>query len=209
LWDVCCANTLRTLPDVKARHARYQPAGLRVIGVHASGFRPSREADAVRAAAGELDIRYPVVIDVEFEIWQLYGNLGWPARYLFNDRGLLSYYHYGEGAYDETEMAIQELVGVSAQPLQALRPEDVPGARLTPPSDDVEGPYSGPYEAGSVWAVLDGTGSVTVNGATFTLARPGCYELISHPRSTAGTLELALGPGVQCHAVCFMPGLAA
>jgi hypothetical protein len=207
-WDFCRPNSIRTLPYVKAWHERYADAKLRVIGVHTSGFEPSRDPDAVRAAVARLEVPYPVVVDVEYEIWGLYGNLGWPARYLFNQEGLLAHYHYGEGGYDETEFAIQELLGLERPTLAPLRPEDAPGALLAMQSDDVEGPYSGPYEAGGVWAVLDGHGAVSANGETIAVEHPGCYELISHARSTAGTLELTVGQGVRCHAVCFTPGLA-
>jgi thiol-disulfide isomerase/thioredoxin len=208
-WDFCRANSIRTLPYVKAWHERYEPLGLRVVGVHAAGFEPSRDPDEVRAAVPRLDIPYPVVVDVEFEIWKRYGNLGWPARYLFNQDGTLFDYHYGEGGYPETERAIQELLGVERQPLAPVRPEDAPGAQLAIQSDDVEGPYSGPYEAGGVWAVLDGHGSVHANGREYVVEHAGCYELIAHPRSTAALLELVVGEGVNCHAVCFTPGLAA
>ena len=37
-WDFCRPNSLRTLPYLKAWHERYAGAGLRVIGVHASGL---------------------------------------------------------------------------------------------------------------------------------------------------------------------------
>ena len=208
-WDFCRANSIRTLPYVKAWHERYESIGLRVIGVHTSGFEPSYDPDAVRAAVARLEVRYPVVVDVEYEIWGLYGNLGWPARYLFNEQSLLFDYHYGEGAYEETERAIQELLGIDQPTLPPLRPEDAPGARLAQQSEDVDGPYSGPYEAGAVWAVLDGSGSVSANAGTLAVDHAGCYELISHPRSTAGELELVIGEGVNCHAVCFTPGLAA
>ena len=137
-----------------------------------------------------------------------YGNLGWPARYLFGPNGRLFDYHYGEGGYDETERAIQELLEIDEPLLEPLRPEDAPGAQLTPQTGDVEGPYSGPYEAGGVWAVLDGEGSVTANGRTIAVTHAGAYELVSHARSTAGELDLQLGEGVTCHAVCFTPGLA-
>jgi thiol-disulfide isomerase/thioredoxin len=207
-WDFCRANSIRTLPYLKAWHERYEPAGLRVIGVHASGFAPSADPDRVRDAVGRLGVPYPVVVDVEYEIWKLYGNLGWPARYLFNQDGLLFDYHYGEGGYDETERAIQELTGTPGPTLEPLRPEDAPGAELVPQSEDVDGPYSGPYEAGAVWAVLDGDGTVSANGADLPVAAPGCYRLISHPHSTRGRLALSIGEGVQCHAVCFTPGLA-
>ena len=209
-WDFCRPNSIRTLPYMRAWHQRYQELGLRVIGVHASGFEPSADADAVREAVARLEVPYPVVVDVEYEIWQQYGNLGWPARYLFTQEGLLFEYHYGEGGYQETEQAIQELLGLSEQStVPPLRPEDVPGALLAPQSEDVEGPYSGPYDAGGVWAVLDGSGFVVANGRELKVDHPGCYELIAHERSTHGELELAIGEGVRCVAVCFTPGLQA
>jgi hypothetical protein len=207
-WDFCRPNSLRTLPYVKAWNERYGPSGLRVIGVHTAGFAPSRDPDAVRAAVARLNIPYAVAIDSEQEIWQLYGNLGWPARYLFNGDGYLEHYHYGEGAYEETELAIQALVHVSRPTLAALAPEDAPGAQLRIQSEDVEGAYSGPYEAGGVWAVLAGSGAVLANGRRIAVEHPGAYELISHPRSTAGVLELELEGDVECHAVCFTPGRA-
>ncbi len=203
-WDFCRVNSLRTLPYLKAWHERYPE--LRVIGVHTAGFDPSRDPDAVVAAVARLRIPYAVVVDAEHEIWELYGNLGWPARYLFDQQGKLFDFHYGEGGYAETELVIQELLGLEREPLEPLRPEDDPDAELTPQSDDVPGPWSGAYEAGGVWAVLDGHGSVSANGAEIAVEHPGCYQLLSHERHTHGELDLQLGPGVTCHAVCFTPG---
>ncbi len=207
-WDFCRPNSIRTLPYLEAWHERYEADGLRVIGVHASGFAPSADPGAVPGAVQRLGIAYPVVVDGELELWHEYGNLGWPARYLFNQQGRLFDYHYGEGAYADTELAIQELLGVGRPTLAPVRPEDEPGARLSVQSEDVAGAYSGPYEAGGVWAVLDGSGIVTANGRSISVQHPGAYELIAHERSTAGVLELEIGEGVRCHAVCFTPGLA-
>jgi thiol-disulfide isomerase/thioredoxin len=207
-WDFCRPNSIRTLPYLKAWHERYEEAGLRVIGVHASGFEPSADPAAVEAAVARLGIDYPVVIDTEHQIWQEYENLGWPARYLFTAEGRLFEYHYGEGAYDETERAIQELLGIERELVAPQHPEDAPGAIVVPPSEIVEGAYSGHYEAGGVWAVLDGNGAVTVDGQSIVVDHPGAYELIEHQRSTAGELRLTLGDGVTCHAVVFTPGLA-
>src|SRR5207302_9616257 len=47
-WDFCRPNSIRTLPYMKAWHERYAERGLRVMGVHAGGFEPSRDLDAVR-----------------------------------------------------------------------------------------------------------------------------------------------------------------
>jgi hypothetical protein len=228
-WDFCRPNSLRTLSYVKAWHERYAEHGLRTIGVHSPGFDVSREEQAVRDAVARLGIEYPVLIDSELEVWQEYENAGWPARYLFDGRARLFEYHYGEGAYAETELAIQELLGVKREPLAPLRPEDAPGALLAAQTEDQPGAYSGPYEAGGVWAVLAGAGMVRVNiepaagDATspgesglaksaaandLAVTHPGAYPLIEHERHSAGTLELEVGPGVRCYATCFTPGMA-
>ena len=219
-WDFCRPNSLRTLPYLQAWHERYAEAGLRIVGVHSPGFEPARDEDAVRAAVARLGIEYPVLIDRELELWRDYENQGWPARYLFDGRARLFEYHYGEGAYAETELAIQELLGVEREPLEPIRPEDAPGAQLLPQTKDQEGAYSGPYEAGGVWAVLDGSGTVRVDARAtddaseptaateLQVSHPGAYPLLEHERHTAGTLTLELGPDVECLATCFTPGLA-
>jgi thiol-disulfide isomerase/thioredoxin len=208
-WDFCRVNSLRTLPYLKAWHERYAEAGLRVIGVHTGGFLPARETPNVVAAVERLGIEYPVVIDERLEIWDFYGNEGWPARYLWDQKGALHSLHYGEGAYEETEREIQALLGVERDVLAPLRPEDAVGVLLPAQTADQPGAYSGPYEAGGVWAVLDGQGEVTVNGRTFTVSEPGCYPLAEHSHHTAGVLELHVGEGVTCHATCFTPAVAA
>src|SRR5919205_1241901 len=98
-WDFCRVNSLRTLPYLRAWHERYADAGLRIIGVHTGAYPPSRDDDEVRAAVERLGIPYPVVIDTDLQVWDLYGNEGWPARYLWNQDGALFSLHYGEGAY--------------------------------------------------------------------------------------------------------------
>jgi hypothetical protein len=207
-WDFCRVNSLRTLPYVRAWHERYTEAGLRVIGVHAPGFEPSRSEQAVRAAVERLEVAHPVCIDADLLVWDLYGNRGWPARYLFNREGLLHDFHHGEGAYAETELAIGELLGIEVEPVAPVRPEDDPETLLVPQTADQPGAWSGPYEAGGVWAVLDGAGVVRANGREIAVDHPGAYALVEHDRHTAGVLDLDVGPGVTCHATCFTPGLA-
>ncbi|HEX5146239.1 MAG TPA: redoxin domain-containing protein [Conexibacter sp.] len=205
-WDFCRVNSLRTLPYLKAWHERYAADGLRVVGVHSAGFDVSRDADAVRAAVARLGIEYPVLIDAELETAEQYGIQGWPSRYLWDGEGRLADFHVGEGGYDEAERAIQRLLGVEREPLAPVRPEDAPGALLQAQTEDQPGPYSGPYEAGGVWAVLSGAGTVHANGRETAVAHPGAYPLIEHDRHTSGVLDLQVGDGVTCHAVCFTPG---
>jgi hypothetical protein len=74
---------------------------------------------------------------------------------------------------------------------------------------DQPGPYSGPYGAGGVWAVLGGTGELHVNGERVAVDWPGARQLVVHPHHVEGVLDLEVGQGVTCFATCFTPGLAA
>ena len=210
-WDFCRVSSLRTLPYVKAWHDRYAEAGLRVVSVHSPGFEPSRDESGVRAAVERLGIEHPVLIDAQLRLWTAYDNEGWPARYLWApaERGhVLHEFHYGEGGYRETELAIQELLGVERELVPPVRPEDDPEARVVVPTRDRAGAWSGPYEAGGVWAVLSGSGSVRANGRAIEVSHPGAYALVEHERHATGVLDLDVGDGVTCHAVCFTPGVA-
>jgi hypothetical protein len=214
-WDFCRANSLRTLPYVRAWHERYAQHGLRVISAHAGGYPPSTDPAEVRAAVQRLEIEHPVVIDADFQLWREYGNEAWPARYLFDQRLRLHSMHYGEGAYDETEREICELLGMPCEPLEPLRPEDESGAPLAAQTAEQPGAWSGRYEAGGAWAVLERTAppeapspSVRANGREIAVAHSGCFALVEHERHSAGELALEVGDGVICHAVQFTPGVA-
>ncbi len=203
-WDFCRANSLRTMPSVSAWHERYAQDGLVVVGAHAPGFRASAREEAVREAIVRLGVEHPVMLDTNFALWQDYENEGWPARYLWN----------GEGAYAETERAIQGLLGVERDLLEPVRAEDAPDARLVVPSEERrEEPWSGDYEAGAVWAVLEPRlgrreGTISVNGRELTVEHPGAALLIEHDRHSHSVLELDLSADVRCDAICFTPGLA-
>jgi hypothetical protein len=208
-WDFCRINSLRTLPYVKAWHERYAEAGLRVIGVHTGGFPCSRELANVEAAVARLGIEHPVVVDSGLEVWDLYGNEGWPARYLWDPRGALFSMHYGEGAYEETEREIGELLGIEVDPVPPVRPGDEPGAVLPAQTADQMGAYEGPYEAAGVHLVVDGAGEVRVNGRPFAVEHCGVLTVLEHGHHTEGVLEIDADDGVAVLSTCFTPGPAA
>ena len=209
-WDFCRVNSLRTLPYLTAWHERYaggRPA--RDRRPHRRASRPRASTENVVAAVERLGIEYPVVVDERLEIWDFYGNEGWPARYLWDQQGALYSLHYGEGAYQETEREIQALLGRRARrSCRPLRPEDAEGVLLPAQTADQPGAYSGPYEAGGAWAVLEGAGEVVANGRALRASTaPGCYPLVEHAQPHGRACSSSqLGAGVTCHATCFTPG---
>jgi thiol-disulfide isomerase/thioredoxin len=116
-WTFSCVNWLRTLPYVRAWAERYADHGLVVVGDHAPEFSFEHDLDNVRRAVGDLGVTYPVVIDNDFAIWRSFDNHYWPAVYLVDGDGRLRFHHFGEEAYEETERAIQRLLGVDDEPV--------------------------------------------------------------------------------------------
>ncbi len=114
-WTYSCVNWLRTLPYVRAWHERYRDRGLVVVGVHAPEFGFEHDFDNVSHAISELDVGYPVVIDNDFSIWRSFENHYWPAVYLADGDGRVRFHHFGEEAYEETERAVQQLLGVDEE----------------------------------------------------------------------------------------------
>lgn len=109
-WTYTCINCIRTLPYLKNWHEKYKDQGLVIIGVHAPEFEFEKDPENVAKAISDFQISYPVVQDNYFSTWRAYNNSYWPAKYLIDGQGNLRYYHFGEGSYDETEKAIQDLL---------------------------------------------------------------------------------------------------
>lgn len=151
-WDYTCINCIRTLPYVTSWHERYAPYGLVTIGVHSPEFRFGRARAQVEAAIEEYGIRYPVLLDNEYQTWDRFATRAWPTKVLIDAAGYVRYRVEGEGHYAHTEEAIQAALHLhnpeaSFPPIMdPLRPEDEPGAvcyRTTPEL------YAG-YERGSL-----------------------------------------------------------
>ncbi len=109
-WTYSCINCQRTLPYLRDWNAKYKDKGLVIIGVHAPEFEFEKSEKNVSQAISDFDITYPVVQDNDFATWRAYSNRYWPAKYFIDKDGYVRYSHFGEGAYDESEKVIQELL---------------------------------------------------------------------------------------------------
>ena len=219
-WDFARINSLRTLPYLTAWHERYADQGLRVIGVHSPGYSFGRDRNAAAAAVERLQVPFPILLDPEFEVWRLYGNKGWPGRYLFDRRGLLRHIHYGEGEYLETEETIHELLREIdpdlelPEPLEPLRPEDAPGVLLEAQTEDVVLPRERDrvelvrdWTDGEDWIEARDAGS----SATVEYVGGGAYAVLSGADVPPGVYEapdgkvVAESPGLRLHGFQFTP----
>ncbi len=104
-----CINWLRTLPYIRAWDQKYRQ-GLVVICVHTPEFTFEKKIENVRRAVQQMKIDFPVAVDNDYAIWRAFNNRYWPALYLIDARERLRQHHFGEGEYEQSEMAIQRLL---------------------------------------------------------------------------------------------------
>lgn len=109
-WTFTCVNWLRTFPYVRAWAEKYKEKGLVVIGVHTPEFPFEGDIDNVRAQAKALGVEYPVAVDSDYGVWQAFENNYWPALYFADAQGRIHTHHWGEGAYEMSEMIVQQLL---------------------------------------------------------------------------------------------------
>lgn len=112
-----CINCQRSFPHVVSWYSKYRDEGLEIIGIHTPEFAFEKDIDNVRAAMKEFGIEYPIVLDNEYATWNAYKNKYWPRKYLIDIQGNIVYDHIGEGAYEETEGKIRELLAERAMVL--------------------------------------------------------------------------------------------
>lgn len=109
-WTYTCINWLRTLPYLRAWSQKYKDHGLVVIGVHSPEFEFEKDVDNVRRAMKDLHIDYPVAVDSDHAIWRAFSNNYWPALYVVDAQGRIRHHQFGEGAYEQAERIIQQLL---------------------------------------------------------------------------------------------------
>ncbi len=128
-WTYSCINCIRTLPYIQGYWEKFKDMPFVLIGVHTPEFVFEKSQSNVADAIKKHGLTYPVAQDNDFGTWDAFANRYWPAKYLIDAEGYIRYTHFGEGAYEETDMAIQSLLkeigqAVSGERLAVSVPED-------------------------------------------------------------------------------------
>jgi thiol-disulfide isomerase/thioredoxin len=113
MWTFGCINCRNIIPSLREWHNKYSDEGLVIIGNHYPEFSYEADLENLKQAVIDLDVPYAVAQDNDRVTWNAYNNRYWPTLYLIDKRGHIRYVHIGEGAYEITEAAIQELLAES------------------------------------------------------------------------------------------------
>jgi peroxiredoxin len=128
-WTFACYNCRNTLTATQGWYDRHHADGLEIVSVHTPELEIERDPRNVEKAVRDQRITYPVALDPKYATWNAYDNHYWPAWYVIDARGRVRYVHIGEGAYDETERVIVDLLREARASEAAPRAGDKPSAR--------------------------------------------------------------------------------
>jgi hypothetical protein len=104
-----CINWRRTLSYMNRWYSDYGHQGLQIIGIHTPEFGFERERSNVESALRQLNVRFPIAQDNEYQTWRAWDNRAWPSFYLLDTRGV-RLVREGEGFSQEIENAIRSLL---------------------------------------------------------------------------------------------------
>jgi|GEM_PF-587577 len=119
-WSYSCVQCVDAIPYMKGWWSTYKRYGLQIVGIHSPSYVSEERLERVSQAVKDYGITYPVGFDDNFAVWRSFSNRVWPAIYLFDANGKLVYSHLGVGGYEETEAAIQSVLGVSPEQVEAI-----------------------------------------------------------------------------------------
>jgi hypothetical protein len=135
-YDGGLVTNINTLRYAKEWNRRYEGDGLSIIAIHSPFFEPSKVKFNATEVIGRTDTKIPVGLDMEREVYDLYGISSLPAFVLVRPGGRIASIVSGEKVYGDAERAIQDelkrikpgiILPLIAKP---MKPWDDPDARL-------------------------------------------------------------------------------
>jgi len=109
-WTYCCINCMHVLPDLRYLEEKYRDKPFVVIGVHSGKFSEEKDPENIRQAILRHNIRHPVAVDSDYEIWNAYGVRAWPTLVLIDPEGKIVEQLSGEGHRERLDRAIDRLL---------------------------------------------------------------------------------------------------
>jgi peroxiredoxin len=91
-----CINCIHNYPWYKEWQDSFDGKGVTIVGIHTPETHAEEDNEQLRLSLEKNGLKFPVAVDKEKKMWQLYYNNIWPAVYIIDKRGRLRYWWYGE-----------------------------------------------------------------------------------------------------------------
>lgn len=139
-----CINCIHMLPDEKKLEEHFGTR-LVVVGIDSPKFEASKTKDGLLSFIERYDLRHPVVLDPDMQMWNAYGVQAWPTLVLLGPDGNVAKTFIGEQSYEQLAAPVEAALAgappvskLSRLPLQPIaaktRALAIPGGVAVSPS---------------------------------------------------------------------------
>ncbi len=91
-----CHNCHANFEIYRRWHDQWHEKGVVVVGIQTPETSQERDPAAVKSAAAERKLEFPIIVDVASKNWDAWGNTMWPTVYVVDKNGYLRQWWAGE-----------------------------------------------------------------------------------------------------------------
>ncbi|HKW45255.1 MAG TPA: redoxin domain-containing protein [Candidatus Eremiobacteraceae bacterium] len=108
-----CINCKHTEPNLRSLYGSTSRSDLVILSVHSPETPYEHQRANLLASLVDQGIKWPVIVDNDFAVWNAFGVNAWPTQMIFDRRGVLRNTIVGEGSDSELNSEVAKLI---AQP---------------------------------------------------------------------------------------------
>jgi hypothetical protein len=105
-----CINCKHTEPNLRSLYANTSRADLIILSVHSPETPYEHDRTNLLGSLAEQGIKWPVIVDNDFSVWNAFGVDAWPTQMIFDRRGVLQKTIVGEGLDGELNAEVARLI---------------------------------------------------------------------------------------------------
>lgn len=109
-WSYTCAPCLPGIAYKNDWLRKYKSQGFEVVSIHTPGYEEAKSIENIQKAIDQYQVSYPVGVDNNYTMWDMYNNHSFPSEYLIDKKGFIRYSATSAGDYDIMERSIQDLL---------------------------------------------------------------------------------------------------
>ncbi len=90
-----CHNCHANFEIYRRWHDQLRQKGVEVVGIQTPETTEERDPTAVKSAAAERKLNFPILVDLESKNWAAWGNTMWPTVYVVDKNGYIRHWWQG------------------------------------------------------------------------------------------------------------------
>jgi len=127
-WKYSSINSIHSIDDLKKLEKKWKKE-LVIVGIHSPKFSAEKNLENLKQVVLRLGIEYPVISDINFTLWRLYGINFWPSFVLIDPLGKVVGFQSGEDIFEGFDKILsgmfEEFNGLGLMNLNSINSKEI------------------------------------------------------------------------------------